>query len=76
MYREVMRLRIPVTATSLIPSLPVPRTKLPRAALTALGALAVQWEVLGLSSPPPAGGASRPHAKHKSRKTSPPACRR
>jgi hypothetical protein len=44
-YREEMLLRVPVAATSLIPSLPVARTKLTRAAITDLVALAVQCEV-------------------------------
>ena len=69
-YRELLRLRIPVTATSLIPSLPVTRTKLTRAPITDLVALAVQYEVLCLSSPPTSGVASRPHSRQKSSKNS------
>ena len=75
-YRELLRLRIPVTATSLLPSLPVTRTKLTRAAITDLVALAVQCEVLCPSSPPTTGVASRPNSKHKSSKNSPPSSRR
>jgi hypothetical protein len=75
-YREEMLLRIPVAATSLIPSLPVARTKLTRAAITELVALAAQCEVLCPSSPPTSGLASPPNSKRRSVKNSPPSSRR
>jgi len=65
-----MLLRIPVAATSLIPSLPTTRTKLTLLAITDLVTLAVQCEVLCPSSPPPSGVASRPHSKRRAVKNS------
>jgi len=75
-YREEMLVRVPVAATSLIPSLPVARTKLTRAAIMDLVALAVHCEVLCPSHPPTSGVASRPNSKRRSKTNSPPSSRR
>jgi hypothetical protein len=75
-YREYMHLRIPAAATSLIPSLPVTRTKLTLTAIKDLVALATQCEVLCPPSPPISGLASRPNSKRRSSKNSLPSSRR
>src|SRR4030095_10016220 len=65
-YRQDMLLRIPVTATSLILSLPVVRTKLTFQAVQDLVTLATQYEVLCPPSPPLSGVASPPNSKRRS----------
>jgi hypothetical protein len=66
-----MLLRIPVAATSLLPSLIVARTKLTGQAVKELVTLATQYEVLWPSTPPPSGVDSPPNSKRKSAPTSP-----
>src|SRR5215475_4787864 len=75
-YRQYMVLRIPVTATSLFPSLPVAHTKLTFQAVQDLVTLATQCEVLCPLAPPPSGPASLPNSKRKSGKNLPRSSRR
>jgi hypothetical protein len=75
-YRQDMLLRIPVAATSLIPSLAMARTKLTAQAVRDLVTLATQYEVLCPSSPPTSGVGSPPNSKCKSAPNSQPSSRR
>ena len=75
-YRQDMLLRLPVAATSLMPSLSVARTKLTGQAVKELVTLATQDEVLWPSNPPPSGIVSPPNSKRKSAPNSRPSSRR
>jgi hypothetical protein len=75
-YRQYMLLRIPVLATSLTPSLPVPRTKLTLLSVQDLVVLATQCEVLCPPVPTSSGPASPPNSKRKSVQNSPRSSRR
>jgi len=65
-YRQYMLLRIPVAATSLMPSLVVARTKLTVQTVRDLVTLATQYEVLCPPNPPTSGIISPPNSKRKS----------
>ena len=65
-YWHEMLLQIPVAATNLIPSPARSCTKLTATAVKELVTLALEYEVLWLSIPPPSGGDSLPNSKHTS----------
>jgi hypothetical protein len=69
-YRQEMLLRIPVAATSLIPSQARTPIKLTATAVRDLVALASQYEVLCPSNPPMSGGDSLPNSKRTSTRNS------
>jgi hypothetical protein len=67
-YRDPMRLRIPLSATDLAPSQQDPVSKLTLAAVTELVTLATQYEVLCPSPPKLSGSGSPQRGKQPSSK--------
>jgi hypothetical protein len=75
-YQGFMVLRLPRTATNLLPQSPRVSTTLTSHAITDLIALAEQCEVLCRTIPEPSGPPSVPHAKPPSVLSSRPSSRR
>jgi hypothetical protein len=75
-YRDYMRLRIPLSATSLVSSGPISRTKFTRQGLEELLALAREYEGLCQSTPQKSGRPYQNRSDSKSKKNSSPSSRR
>ena len=75
-YRDYMRLRIPLSATSLVSSGPISRTKFTRQGLEELLALASEYEGLCQSTPQKSGRSYQNRSDSKSKKNSSPSSRR
>jgi len=75
-YRDYMRLRIPLSATSLVSSGPISRTKFTRQGLEELLALASEYEGLCQSTPQRSGRPYQDRSDSKSKKNSSPYSRR
>jgi hypothetical protein len=75
-YHDYMRLRIPLSATCLVPSGPISRTKFTRQGLEELLALASEYEGLCQSTPQKSGRPYQNRSDSKSKKNSSPSSRR